>query len=886
MPEATFGRTPIKLVELDQDFCANRYGVSPCTAGAQTSGMIQGASTNNGISTAELAITASPVNDFYNGMIIRLNSGRGSIQEREISDYDGPSRVVVVVPPWQAQRLFIPGSANKFASTAHNARFHQPAGFKLRVELNARDLTPPADETWINRWGVAGSRAWAFKVMTTGRARLTLSNNGTATSATFTSSVSIPVSAVGIGVDFDADDGTLGGTALFVYTVNGVTWQTLGTKQSAGLPVTVFNPATSIVMGGLAFAASENPIGYVSRARMFALDDQVLLDMNPEDAVLGVTTWDSKGSGESWVISNGGGGASCALADVPDGGTADPTMYTIIDRANACFNTFASCQDTENFIRSSKTIRFVDAMQGVPAEWQAIPSLRTVSLTPARLNVGGQSSSSSGLGTRSSIRVDFKDHPSSDILLDPYVATRSYDPMTRGTWWTKWNARNPFHQNRPLRARFGYLGQELDEMKTYHFIIDKIEGPDSNGAVRLSATDALRLADDDKAQAPSLSRGKLLTDLTEVTNAFEVTGATIDEYETPSSSQPGTVRIGDEVMTYTNVEPLSNGNLYFSGVTRATDGSEVDEHEANDSVQRCLRYVDVPLIAVLQDLLVTWALVDPAFIDTHGWETEADIWLTSFNITTLITEPVGVAKLVSEICDQALLLIWWDERAQLVRMMAVRPPLETPVPINEEANIIANSQAFKKDPDARISQLWFYYQPINSAGKMDEANNFRRARLRVDSSAESDNEYGQSKIKKIFSRWMSNDSQVFDMAVRILNRYRDNPTLGAVELDAKDRDVWIGDIILATSRLLVDFTGAARPSQFQIISAKESVPGERIALELQSYEIFGSLVGRYMEEFAQDFMDSNTTEAQKLTGAWYCDEDGLMPDGTEGYLYG
>lgn len=94
--KSRLSKEPFVIVEEDLDECANEYGVSPCTAGIQSTGTAQaGAST-----TITLASGDSATDDIYNTMTVRITSGTGSGQERKITDYVGSTKVATVSVAW------------------------------------------------------------------------------------------------------------------------------------------------------------------------------------------------------------------------------------------------------------------------------------------------------------------------------------------------------------------------------------------------------------------------------------------------------------------------------------------------------------------------------------------------------------------------------------------------------------------------------------------------------------------------------------------------------------------------------------------------------------------------------------------------------------------
>ena len=167
--------------------------------------------------------------------------------------------------------------------------------------------------------------------------------------------------------------------------------------------------------------------------------------------------------------------------------------------ATKCFNGIASCQDTDNFTLSALTLRFCTPIEntGLPKTLTVIPSLKSVTTVPTRINIGAADLQASPLGQRARITAEFRDHPYHDRLVDPYAAERDYDAAARGTFWSKWLARNPYHQGRSLRVRDGYVGQSLAEMRVRHYVIERIDGP-TRGVVKVIAKDPLKLLDDNR----------------------------------------------------------------------------------------------------------------------------------------------------------------------------------------------------------------------------------------------------------------------------------------------------------------------------------------------------------------------------------------------------
>jgi hypothetical protein len=447
--------------------------------------------------------------------------------------------------------------------------------------------------------------------------------------------------------------------------------------------------------------------------------------------------------------------------------------------------------------------------------------------------------------------------------------------MDRGSFWTKLQARWPYHKGRRVRILDGYIDQDPGDMVAREYLIDSIDGPTSSGQVTLRAVDPLRILDDKTSQAPAQSSGELLSTMTAVQTTLTVAGDLVASY--PAS---GTLRIDSELMTYTS-RALSSGNTLFSGLVRGTDGSTAATHDAETRVQTCLRFTDVNAWEVARDIIQTYAPAAYPFIDLTQWAAEAAQWLDGFIVSTVISEPTGLNKLLAELCRDAQFFIWWDERQQKILLRAVRPPTAVPSLFTDDANIIEGSTSVAYKPDERISQVWYYYDPKDRTKSVTDEGNYRKVRIRIDAQSESDREYDESAIEKIFSRWVRTDAIVTAITTRIINRYRITPFYLTLSVDAKDRGLWTADVVDVSTRILTNFEGLPLQSRYQIISAQETTPGSVIKYVLQNYN-FTARYGYYMATVSPDF--SAATDEERLTGGWYADAAGLV-DGAAGYEY-
>lgn len=219
---------------------------------------------------------------------------------------------------------------------------------------------------------------------------------------------------------------------------------------------------------------------------------------------------------------------------------------------------------------------------------------------------------------------------------------------------------------------------------------------------------------------------------------------------------------------------------------------------------------------------------------------------------------------------------------QLIKLEAIKPPVYDVVPdFSDDGHILAGSAEMSQDPKGRVSQVWVYWSQRNAAEDLKKESNFRRVRIRADAAAESDQQFGDQRIRKIFSRWLQDEAQAINVSVRLLSRYRNNPRFVTLSVDAKDRGSWTGDVVDILHRAVVDDTGAPLETRFQILSAQETIPGHEIEYRLEVYEYSVTYrTGLWMVADAPDYL--NATAKEKVFGSWWANEKGKV-HGDHGY---
>ena len=140
-------------------------------------------------------------------------------------------------------------------------------------------------------------------------------------------------------------------------------------------------------------------------------------------------------------------------------------------------------------------------------------------------------------------------------------------------------------------------------------------------------------------------------------------------------------------------------------------GTTDEDHEEDEVFQQVKTFSAVQVDLVIKDLLENFADIDSSLIPAADWATEAGTFLAGFTLNAWITEPIGVSMLLSEIVQQCMCYIWWDEVANEIKFNAIRPSFldETIVKqITENEHILADSLKIEIKKRERLAQVCVY----------------------------------------------------------------------------------------------------------------------------------------------------------------------------------
>jgi len=500
-----------------------------------------------------------------------------------------------------------------------------------------------------------------------------------------------------------------------------------------------------------------------------------------------------------------------------------------------CFNTEATCPVYESFAETNKIYKFIEPVENMPLSDGFIPSLKSVSITPGAIKVGG------GLGSRSVASISFYDHPHSDIGIDPYRDDRAYDPFTRGTFWGKFRARNKYLIGSLVRIYHGYITNNNITSFNYanaismDFYIESMSQPGS-GTVSIVAKDPLKGADDKRALAPRQNSGKIQSPITSaVSQVITLLPSGVGDLEYAAT---GIVNLGGvECAEFTRTGDA------MTLTTRGVRGTVASAHAAEVYVQQCLVYDAERASFICSDLAGTYALIDTDFIEDAVWDAECDNFLPML-YDAFITNPTPVISLMSALGTEAPSDYFWNERKNKIEFKAIKPaPADAPL-WDDDKTFIESDISISDAADLRVSTVIVNFDVINPLGNLEDANNYRQSYIATDT--DSVRQYGSQAIKTINSKFISSTNRAAaEFAANVIRgRFAEMPLKLSAEIDPKDATLWTSDCVRVDHYKLQDETGANAVTPFQITSVTQK--GQSLDYEMITCGNVGDITTEFL----------------------------------------
>lgn len=541
-----------------------------------------------------------------------------------------------------------------------------------------------------------------------------------------------------------------------------------------------------------------------------------------------------------------------------------------------CFNTRSTCKDTANYTRGTKVYRFstvrIDGIQA-PGDSPTFPVVLSLETSPTVLTPG------KGLGVRSTVSISLADFPWTDSGIDPYLAQRltassavTYDSLSAfyddmvaiyddlaitptypdniGSFWGKFLKRNRFYQNRRLDVLTGFLDEnglyDSANFKRRTYIITNIAGPNPDGRIVIEGSDPLKFADGEKAKFPQASTSKL-------NGAIDPSVTTISVLDpddiltawygaTPTQRY---LRIDEEIIHVDSASGLGSGTVSIS-IDRATMPSQYDSsknipaaHNDAATVQICWEFDNAMVYDIVYYLLFNVASMPSAYLPYSTWKEGIDANFPDLSFSTLLTDPIAVKDLLTEITELSVLL-WWHERDQVVYLKGLRFEQTHEAQIEDQDNIIGDTLSVTEDQKSLATQFWTFYDITWPLANPKLLSSFRIVDVRADLEKESADEYGLPSIREVRSRWLngSDSGIVSEVGGTMIRQYSDVRKVITFNLDPKDDNYWVGDTVGISTKYVQDEDGNAVAKNYLITQSVETFNGAGVQINHTATELF------------------------------------------------
>lgn len=551
-----------------------------------------------------------------------------------------------------------------------------------------------------------------------------------------------------------------------------------------------------------------------------------------------------------------------------------------------CYNTFTTCQDRANYTEVLEPLRFCDIGAPLPTGVRVLPHILDVNVAPTEIEP------EKGLAKRSNVSISMRDGPDNDtgfdkyaglVYADPdyvenqdnYVLSRRATPMA--TFWALFKSRVNNYVGRParvIRTYYNELGVP-GTPETESYIMAQFKGP-TKGGVTWTLSDPTRLST--KVKAPLTSQGKLAIPV--LSGDLTITVGTGQGAEYPSA---GYVRIKEEVIRYTS----KTGDVLnvLNSTYRAQFGTTPGANKVGDSVQLCEVFDNELVTQVLRRLFNLSGIPDTE-LALAEWSAEDVAWLgDKYRVTACIESPEDISTLIADLCRSANAVAWWDPVLSKVRFRVIGPksPSETSGRIlTDVANFLYNSTGVTRMDNLRITRSAVSYDLFSVVLDKKEAKNYATTDIAIDVDAESSVEYNDVRSETFYFRWytQANANAMRAFVNRRVAFFRNAPDVIVAEVDPRDSDITVGQLLDVETPAIVDFDGAK--ARLRMLVLKRDHMGDKIALTLRTTP-FSGISKRYgfIGPVGQpDYLLATPVQREY---AYICNALGTMSNGDPGY---
>lgn len=531
-----------------------------------------------------------------------------------------------------------------------------------------------------------------------------------------------------------------------------------------------------------------------------------------------------------------------------------------------CYSTYPTCKYKAAYVNVGRLYKFTTA--DAPASLDgARPYVKSVRLLPTeirdRYTVAGR------------VTVEMYDEPDGDVGVDPYVTSRAAFPRIPGTYWRKWLVRNVNYKGRRIKVYEGLAGMaeaEFDLRWTGKLETIRAEG----NTVKIDAADLLK--DISRLEIPPKIDCKLRANIgTTTTTLYVTTGVA----QLPQAG--GTIRIGDEILSYAGYNP-ETGEM--TGVVRAQWGTTAEEASAGAKIQICRVFPKGNPFDLMKSILIDDAGMAASDVDTAAFDLWRDYPARDLDVgPCVVSEPMKASELLGELLDLVNAKMWQSEanRITICRDLGSLPATRIRT-ISDADSILARSVRLDANEQSRLTRVWLYWDRA-SVGREDDIATYRRVDVAISPEAEASISYGEIIERKIRSRFLVAAGQVEEevaefarnVCMRALMRHIEASPIIMASLDLKDADLRTGDFVDLRTDELPTALGAASTHPYQVVR-REKTAG---AVKLSFLRCPSRRIGHVAANSQASYLLATAAERDKY--AFVAGNDGLMSNYDSGY---
>lgn len=532
-----------------------------------------------------------------------------------------------------------------------------------------------------------------------------------------------------------------------------------------------------------------------------------------------------------------------------------------------CYNTFPTCRDKANYSKTTKDYKFTSVDVPLPFHG-ARPYIKDVK------NLSTEIKSDKFVHQR--MKATMFDEPDTDVGIDPYLDSRS---SVQGDFWKKFIQRNKNYRNREFIHKRGFFGTDESEFQDdFTGELDNIK-TNKNETVMIEAVDLLKKLSSIKI--PEEIDVKLPADIN--SSQTDITVSDASKLDDPVGGTKY-IKINSEIISYT-IRNLTTNQI--SGGAREQFNTTAASHNKNDKVEKVRYYSPQNGFDILNvEMLQTDAAISTSYINTTAFTNLKTDPVEDINYWGLITKPTDLDKLYFGLVNHLGAVSWVDESGKItIDRLVPNKPDRTYVTISDEMSIVFKSGSVDMNDDDRKTRVPVYWHK-SALGDVDDEDSYKRRDVVIDSDAESPNDMDAQEPDAVYSRWLHEDlateeeinQYVKNNFARRLFRLSDPQPLFSFEVELKDMDIAVGEVIKVTTDLMQDIYGNPITDRKAFIT-KRTPKGSKVEYTAQLMP--EEKICYVAPDSTPDY--DNASDAEKEYG-FITDNDGLI-DSKPGYYH-